>query len=187
MIKYPTMKKVTEYSKSSNRNTANRGMALEDMINRTNEYYLQHDIAFINKRPTSIKILKTSDKYKITEAVFLAPSTLDYVGICDGHYLDFEAKETLSKKGFPKENIAPHQIKAMEAIIKQKGITFAIIFLRAFNEIYLIDGKALIEAYNDNKTIIPYEDIQKIGALIKEGYLTPLDYIKVVKEKYFAR
>ncbi len=187
MIKYPTMKKVTEYSKSRNRDTANQGMALEDMINKTNEYYLQHDIAFINKRPTSIKVIKTSDKYKISEAVFLAPSTLDYVGICDGHYLDFEAKETASKKGFPKNNIALHQINAMKAIIKQKGITFAIIFLRAFNEIYLLDGQVLIEEYNNNKTIIPYEDIKQFGTLIKEGYFTPVDYIKVVKEKYFER
>ena len=113
-------------------------MALEDMINRTNDYYLLHNIAFVNKRPTSVKILKTSDKYKITEAVFLAPSTLDYVGICEGHYLDFEAKETTNKKGFPMDNIASHQIQAMENIIKHKGITFAIVFLRAFNEIYLI-------------------------------------------------
>ena len=187
MIKYPTMKKVTEYSKNKTRNTANQGMALEDMINRTNEYYIQHNIAFINKRPTSIKILKTSDKYRITEAVFLAPSTLDYVGICDGHYLDFEAKETVSKKGFPMSNIAKHQIDAMKAIISQKGITFAIIFLRSFNEIYLLDGHVLIEAYNKNQTIIPYEDIKQFGTLIKEGYFTPVDYIKVVKEKYFER
>ncbi len=187
MIKYPTAKKVTEYSKSRNRDTANQGMALEDMINRTNEYYIQHNIAFIHKRPTSIKILKTSDKYKITEAVFVAPSTLDYVGICDGHYLDFEAKETTSKKGFPMHNIANHQIHAMKAIIQQKGITFALIFLRAFNEIYLLDGQVLIEAYNQNKTIIPYEDIKQFGTLIKEGYFTPVDYLKVVKEKYFER
>ncbi len=181
------MKKVTEYSKSRNRDTANQGMALEEMINITNDYYNQHNIAFINKRPTSVKILKTSDKYKITEAVFVAPSTLDYVGICDGHYLDFEAKETTSKKGFPMQNIAKHQITAMQAIIQQKGITFALIFLRAFNEIYLLDGHVLIETYNQNKTIIPYEDIKQLGTLIKEGYFTPVDYIKVVKEKYFER
>ena len=89
--------------------------------------------------------------FKITEAVFLAPSTLDYVGICEGHYLDFEAKETINKKGFPMENIASHQITAMENILKHKGITFAIVFLRAFNEIYLIDGQVLIDYYKQSK------------------------------------
>ena len=185
MINYPTGKKVSDYSKNKVNNNANKGMALEEMINKTNEYYLQRNIAFITKRPTSVKILKTSDKYKINEAVFLAPSTLDYVGVCEGHYLDFEAKETISKKGFPMANISEHQIKAMENIIKHKGITFAIIFLRSFNEIYLLDGQVLIDAYISKQNIIPYEQINKIGTLIKEGYFTPVDYIKVVNEKYF--
>lgn len=184
MINYPTMK--TEYSKSRNRNTANQGMALEDMINKSNEYYLKHNIAFINKRPTSIKVLKTTDKYKITEAIFICPSTLDYVGVYKGRYLDFEAKETSSKKGFPMSNVATHQIQAMKNIIANNGITFAIIYLKSFNEIYLLDGKVLIEAYN-NKTIIPYEEIKQVGTLIKEGYLTPVDYLTVVKNKYFER
>jgi recombination protein U len=187
MINYPTLKNKNDFSKEKKINNANKGMALEDMINKSNEYYQTHNIAFVSKRPTSIKILKTSDKYKITEAVFLAPSTLDYVGVCQGHYLDFEAKETTSKKGFPMSNIASHQLNAMEAIIKQKGITFAIIFLRAFNEIYLIDGQILLNANKENKTIIPYDEIKQTGHLIKEGYFTPVDYIKIVKDIYFEK
>lgn len=185
MINYPTTKKLSDYQNKKVRNTANQGMALEEMINKTNDYYLQHNIAFISKRPTSIKVLKTSDKYKITEAVFLAPSTLDYVGVYKGRYLDFEAKETISKKGFPMANISEHQIKAMENIIKQNGITFAIIFLKSFNEIYLVDGQVLIDSYISKQNIIPYEQIKMVGTLIKEGYFTPVDYIKVVNEKYF--
>lgn len=185
MINYPTTKKLSDYQNKKVRNTANQGMALEEMINKTNDYYLQRDIAFISKRPTSIKVLKTSDKYKITEAVFLAPSTLDYVGVYKGRYLDFEAKETISKKGFPMANISEHQIKAMENIIKQNGITFAIIFLKSFNEIYLVDGQVLIDSYISKQNIIPYEQIKMVGTLIKEGFFTPVDYIKVVNEKYF--
>lgn len=185
MINYPTTKKLSDYQNKKVRNTANQGMALEEMINKTNDYYLQRNIAFISKRPTSIKVLKTSDKYKITEAVFLAPSTLDYVGVYKGRYLDFEAKETISKKGFPMANISEHQIKAMENIIKQNGITFAIIFLKSFNEIYLVDGQVLIDSYISKQNIIPYEQIKMVGTLIKEGYFTPVDYIKVVNEKYF--
>lgn len=187
MINYPTGKKISDYTQNKVKNNANQGMALEEMINRTNEYYLQRGIAFVTKRPTSVKILKTSDKYKINEAVFLAPSTLDYVGVFEGRYLDFEAKETVSKKGFPMANISEHQIKAMENIIKHKGITFAIIFLRSFNEIYLLDGQVLIDSYISKQNIIPYEQIKMIGTLIKEGYFTPVDYIKVVKEKYFEK
>ena len=185
MINYPTGKKVSEYQNNKIRNTANQGMALEEMINKTNEYYLQKEKAFVSKRPSSVKILKTRDKYKITDAVHLAPSTLDYVGVYKGRYLDFEAKETINKKGFPMANISEHQIKAMENIIKHQGITFTIIFLRSFNEIYLLDGQVLIDAYISKQNIIPYEQIKMIGTIIKEGYFTPVDYIKVVNEKYF--
>ena len=183
MIKYPTLNKKI-YNKTNDRNTANQGMDLEEMINISNEYYSSHNIAFINKRPTNIKVLKTSDKYTITQAVFLSPSTLDYVGIYNGRYLDFEAKETKSKEGFLMANIASHQIEAMRKIIFHKGISFAIIYMKAFNEIYLLDGQILIDAYDKNKSIIPYEDIKHQGILIKEGYFTPVDYIKVVKEIY---
>ena len=82
-------------------------------------------------------------------------------------------------------NISEHQIKAMENIIKHNGITFAIIFLRSFNEIYLVDGQVLIDSYISKQNIIPYEQIKMVGTLIKEGYFTPVDYIKVVNEKYF--
>ena len=70
MINYPTLKNKNDFSKEKKINNANKGMALEDMINKSNEYYQTHNIAFVSKRPTNIKILKTSDKYKITEAVF---------------------------------------------------------------------------------------------------------------------
>ena len=187
MINYPTTKKTSDYTKNKARNNANLGMALEEMINKSNEYYLYHNIAFITKRPTSIKVLKTTDKYKISEAVFMAPSTLDYVGVYQKRYLDFEAKETTSKKGFPMSNISTHQIEAMNNIILHGGITFAIIFLKSFNEIYLLDGQHLINAFENKKTIIPYEEIKSLGNLIKEGYFTPIDYIKVVKEIYLEK
>ena len=54
-----------------------------------------------------------------------------------------------------------------------------------FNEIYLLDGQVLIDSYISKQNIIPYEQIKMVGTLIKEGYFTPVDYIKVVNEKYF--
>ena len=184
MINYPNKK--NSFS-GSLKVYANRGMNLEEAINITNEYYLDKGIAVVHKKPTPIQIVKIdyTNGARICDAYFKSPSTTDYNGIYKGKYLDFEAKETSSKKGFPMANISEHQIKAMENIIKHKGITFAIIFLRSFNEIYLVDGQVLIDAYISKQNIIPYEQIKMIGTIIKEGYFTPVDYIKVVKEKYF--
>ena len=41
-------------------NYANRGMALENDINITNNYYIDKDIAIIHKKPTPIKVVKVS-------------------------------------------------------------------------------------------------------------------------------
>ena len=182
-MNYPNKKEHTnktyiEYGK--------RGMTLESDINSSNNYYLENDIAVIHKKPTPTKVIKLIGN-RIKDGFYEIPSTTDYNGIYKGKYIDFEAKETISKKGFLMSNIAKHQLDSMQAIINQKGITFAIVFLKSFNEIYLIDGQYLIDAYNSNKTIIPYEEIKNIGCLIKEGYFAPVDYIKVVKEKYFEK
>ena len=54
-MKYPNSSK--EYVKP-NISAGNRGMSLEDDINRTNRYYLTEDTAVIHKKPTPITIVK---------------------------------------------------------------------------------------------------------------------------------
>ena len=62
----------------------NRGMDLENLINDTNKYYIEKDIALIYKKPTPIGIVDVSyeNKHKIIKkGYFASPSTLDYNGI----------------------------------------------------------------------------------------------------------
>ncbi len=185
MINYPT-KKANIHLKKAN-NLANRGMALEEMINRSNEYYKNNNIAYINKRPTPIKVIKTDGKYNITEGVFMAPSTLDYVGLYQGKYLDFDAKETASKTNFSFNNVAKHQFEAIDSVIKNKGIAFLLIYFKSFEEIYLLDGSYLLKNYHEGKKSLLYEEIKKYGKEVKKGYVIMLDYIKAVKEVYFEQ
>lgn len=184
LINYPTKK--NSLNRKVN-NLANKGMALEDMINRANQYYKAQDIAFINKRPTPIKVMKTDGNYKITDAVFLNASTLDYVGVFQGRYLDFEAKETSSKTGLPLSNFAQHQLEAIEIVKKHKGYSFVLVYLKAFEEIYLLDGQYVIEAAHLNQKSIPINQIREHGVLIKPGYSILLDYLKAVRIAYFEK
>ena len=54
--------------------SANRGMNLENEINLSNDYYRDHDICLITKRPTPINIVKVdySKGAKITHAYLFA-------------------------------------------------------------------------------------------------------------------
>ena len=80
----------------------NRGLDLEHLINITNDYYLNNNIAVIYKKPTPITVSKVDYKNnKVTEGFYKTPSTLDYNGIYKGKYIDFDAKETVKKTSFP--------------------------------------------------------------------------------------
>ena len=174
-------------------NKANLGMDLEGIINESNEYYLNNDIAVIHKKPTPVQIVKVDypmrSKAVITEAYYKTPSTTDYNGIYKGKYIDFEAKENHNKTAFPLANIHPHQIEHLKAITKHGGIGFLIIAWNKFEEYYLVPLPLVLRYWNaakdaDGRKSIPYEAIKKEAYPIKEGYLPRLNYLKVVDEVF---
>jgi len=171
----------------TNINYANRGMDLEYLINEANKYYLDNDIAVIYKKPTPIGISKVSFKAgrpEVVKGTFNQKSTLDYVGLYKGRYLDFDAKKTLNKTSFPLENIHYHQLEHIKRIINHQGIAFLIIEIRG--EIYLLKGEDLIEFISSNtRKSIPYEYIKDKGFSINYGYNPVIDFIKVIDNVYF--
>ncbi len=180
---YPKGSKKT-YQKEIN--YGSRGMHLESLIDSANLYYKNNDIAVIYKKPTpvSIKNINYTNNNKFETTGYLkSKSTLDYVGIYKGKYIDFDAKSTKSKTSFPLSNIHLHQINHIKDIIKHGGISFLIIEIN--NEVYLFDGNILIAFINDNqRKSIPYEYIKEKGYQITLKYNPVLDYIKII-DKYF--
>lgn len=178
MVKYPlgikNKKKTTIYK--------NRGMDLESLINKTNQYYLDNDIAVIYKKPTPIKIIKINNKEnKITSAVFGCHSTTDYNGVYKGKYLDFEAKTTNSKTSFPIANFQVYQLEHFKKVIKQDGLAFVIFELKEFGEFYLLLFKDLLIYFANNKRdSIPISVIKEKGYKINLMLNPPLDYIKII-------
>ncbi len=168
-------------------NYSNRGMTLEDDLNRTNLYYREKGIAYIYKKPTPIKISKVDylgkRKAVIKEAFFMEPSTTDYNGIYDGYYIDFEAKETKLKTSFPLANIHPHQLKHLENITNMNGIGFLIVRFCNLGETYLLMEKDLIQFLNtSDKKSIPHHYFVQHGYLLKEQLNPRLDYLRVIKK-----
>lgn len=162
-----------------------RGSTLEEMVNMTNERYMEHGLACIEKIPTPIKPIKMGkEKGTITLAYFEKKGSVDYIGAVQGFPVCFDAKET-SQNFFPLKNIHEHQIDYMKAFQKQKGVAFIIVYFTGKDEMYLLPYDILEkyweEAKEGGRKSIPfdafdpgYEIKGKSGYLVH--YLEPLAY-----------
>lgn len=165
----------------------NRGMTLENDLNLMNNYYIEQNIAFIYKKPTPIKVVKAAYNDKgyrvIKEAYYSEPSTTDYNGIYKGNYIDYEAKETKNKNGFPLANLHTHQIKHMRNIVKENGICFLIIRFTVLDKTYLLKAEDLFYFIdNIGKRILNLKYIEEKGKLIKFKLNKRIDYLEIVDE-----
>lgn len=174
-----------EYNKPIN--YANRGMDLENLLNQSNEYYLETNRAVIYKKPTPITISEVkygSKERVITKAYFRTPSTLDYNGIYRGKYIDYDAKETKSKTSFPLANLHEHQLLHIKRIIEHGGISFLIIYMNG--NVYYLDGKDIISFIeNSNRKSIPFSYIEEKGYIIERKIKPRLNYLDIIDKIYF--
>ena len=82
-----------------------RGSTLEEMVNRTNEWYQEKGLALMQKIPTPITPVKMDKEHRqITLAYFDQRSTVDYIGAVQGIPVCFDAKECVADT-FPLQNI----------------------------------------------------------------------------------
>lgn len=198
VIKYPNGK---SFNANSNNKAPNdkyvkptlyggRGMALEEELNRSNEFYLAQNIAVIHKKPTPVQIVKVDYPKRsaatIKEAYFRRASTTDYNGVYKGKYIDFDAKETKNKTSFPLANFHEHQINHMKKCIENGGICFAIIKFISSDEVYLFKASDLFtywdNQFNGGKKSIKKDIIEELGYKINYSINPTIPYLSVVDE-----
>ncbi len=128
-----------------------RGSTLEELLNRTNEKYLQNNLALIQKIPTPITPINIDKSTRhITLAYFDQKSTVDYIGVVQGVPVCFDAKECHTDT-FPLANIHEHQVKFMEDFESQDGVAFILISFTHRNEFYYLRFKELLIFWNRAK------------------------------------
>lgn len=140
-----------------------RGSTLEDLINHTNEKYLDSGLALIQKIPTPIKPINIEkDTRHITLAYFDQKSTVDYIGAVQGIPICFDAKEC-SVTTFPLQNVHEHQMNFMEAFEKQGGVSFIILYFSNLEEMYYVPFRHLKKFWdrgkNGGRKSFTYEEI----------------------------
>lgn len=129
-----------------------RGSTLEELINYTNEIYLEHGLALIQKIPTPITPIKIDkEHHQITLAYFDQKSTVDYIGAVQGIPVCFDAKEC-AEDTFPLQNVHEHQIRFMEHFEKQDGISFLLIYYTKREEFYYLPFDRLKEFWDRSQS-----------------------------------
>lgn len=128
-----------------------RGSTLEDLINRTNEKYLENGLALIQKIPTPITPINIDKENRhITLAYFDQKSTVDYIGAVQGIPVCFDAKEC-AVDTFSLQNIHEHQVEFMVNFEKQGGIAFLIIYYSHKDLFYYLNLEQLLSFWKRAK------------------------------------
>ena len=170
-----------------------RGSTLEDMVNRTNERYLELGLCLIQKIPTPITPINIEKETRhITLAYFDQKSTVDYIGAVQGIPVCFDAKECASTT-FSLENIHQHQVNFMQSFEEQDGVAFFLIYFTSLDEFYYLpyrqlkvfwdragaggrksfrhdelDLKYVIKSHKDPGLFIPYLDAMQLDLEMRE-------------------
>ena len=162
-----------------------RGSTLEEVLNRTNEKYLEQGLALIQKIPTPITPVKIDKEHRhITLAYFDQRSTVDYIGAVQGIPVCFDAKEC-HVDTFPLQNLHEHQVEFMREFEKQDGIAFLIIYYSARNELYYMPFVEIDMFWNRAKEggrkSVRYEELNpKYFMTLKNGCMGPyLDALQI--------
>ncbi|MFB5193161.1 Holliday junction resolvase RecU [Alicyclobacillus fastidiosus] len=168
---------------------ANRGMALENLIETTNQTYLNRGWAVVHKRPTPVKILRTIGT-SIVSAHLEAPSTVDFNGVYQGRAIEFEAKSTKEDR-FPLKNIHDHQVEHLRMCNKVGAITFCIIEFAKHQEVFFVHANMIVNAWDEAKKggrkSISYDDFVYQCEIIQPTRGVPLDYLAVVDKLIEAK
>ena len=166
-----------------------RGSTLEDLINRTNEKYLENGLALIQKIPTPITPIKIDkEKRHITLAYFEQKSTVDYIGVVQGIPICFDAKECATDT-FSLQNIHEHQVEFMGNFEAQQGIAFFLIYYTAKDIFYYLPYEMLKyfwdRAKNGGRKSFRFDELDtKYVMPKKHGVLVPyLDMLNVDLEE----
>jgi len=163
-------------------NYANRGKSLETLIEHANEQYKAKGVALIQKVATPWKVIRRGKQ--IVSAFPAEKSTVDFVGVCDGQSIAFDAKECKSETSFPLSNIEQHQMDFLREWERQGGKSFLIIEMVELRKIFKAEfgyiSQYWYRALKGGRKSISVKDFEKFQ-VIGQGGGVVLDYLEMYR------
>ncbi|AIV03818.1 recombination protein U [Candidatus Malacoplasma girerdii] len=125
---------------------SNKGMFIEELINRTISYLSKINLAYIEKRNVPFKLCK-----KINETTFVGKlihkSSVDYTGVYKNFHLEFESKQT-NEDYFDLHLLKTHQWNFLNKMKQfSQTLNFLIIYFYKKDECYLVPIEIINEHF----------------------------------------
>lgn len=124
---------------------ANRGMDLEKLVEKTNEYYKSIGVADVRKVPTPTKILRHTGGTFVGHTV--KGEWVDFVGIDLKGTIAFDAKECTQTR-FPMKNIHEHQVELLQSWNDYGANTFILLHMKLANRYFVMPVYTLGRFYD---------------------------------------
>lgn len=163
---------------------ANRGKALESLIDYTNMQYRVRREAIINKVPTPFKVVRQGKRIISAFPDPDHPKHVDYEGHFGGKPVAFDAKGTESETSFRLSNIKEHQMRFLNDWQEGGGVSFFLIEFTKHRKIYCVPFEEVRKrweiAEQGGRKSIPYRDF-RLEWEAGPGRGMPLDYLYTVK------
>nr|WP_255407405.1 Holliday junction resolvase RecU [Sporosarcina sp. P13] len=158
-------------------------MQLEKLIEATNKMYRATGFADVKKVPTPVRITKNVGGR--INGMVVKGDLVDFVGVCQGRAVIFDAKQTATRTSFSLSNIATHQYETLMSWWRQGAYTFILLYFSEHGEHYMLDMQVLSMYWQDaqrgGRKSIPYDVIASQCELLQASEDYQLHYLKVLE------
>jgi len=157
---------------------SNKGMYIEQLVDRTILYYHFNKLGFLEKRQIPIKILKHINE-KIVIATLTAKAKVDYFGFINNKYCEIECKQTVHEY-FDINLIKQHQLDYLKETSDLHCMSIVLIYFEHYNKVVAIEYDKLMQLRKElKKKTIPLHKVVEFGTEIEIIYPGILDLIKL--------
>lgn len=156
---------------------SNKGMYIEQLVDRTIVYYQSNNLGLLEKRQIPIKVLKHINETTIV-AKLIAKAKVDYFGYINHKYIEIECKQTVHEY-FDLKLIKTHQLEYLKQV-SSMCLSYIFIYFERYNEVIAISYQNLMLAKKENKkNAIPFNLIKKHGIQLEIVYPGILNLAKL--------
>lgn len=159
---------------------SNKGMYLEQLVNRTSAYFIANNLGIIEKRQIPTKVLKKINE-KTAIVKLLSKAKVDYFIYFNNIYCEIECKET-SKSYLNLNLVLKHQHEYLQKLNALNIHAYLLVYFSFYEKIMAINYAKLTQLITAKKLKkkINFKDLKLCGIEVPIVYPGILDITKII-------